>query len=80
MSDRLTLSPETLYVESFPTLAPAIGTGGMKTYEPGCTTPDLCPNQTTAVAVEMKTYEPGCTTPDLCPNNTTVAVAAPVAG
>ncbi len=24
---------------------------GPKTFEPGCTTPDLCPNQTAAVAV-----------------------------
>jgi hypothetical protein len=48
----------------------------MKTYEPGCTTPDLCPNNTTVVAAApMKTYEPGCTTPDLCPIGGTIAAA-----
>ncbi|HSU15926.1 hypothetical protein [Longimicrobium sp.] len=72
--DSFLLNPGDLQVQSFPTTSsdPAVGT--MKTYEPGCTTPDLCPNGTVAVA-PMKTYEPGCTTPDLCPIGGTVAVA-----
>ncbi|HEX8693738.1 MAG TPA: hypothetical protein VF746_15055 [Longimicrobium sp.] len=60
------LNPDDLYVESFETTAPGAESppAGMKTYEPGCTTPELCP---IGYAAPMKTYEPGCTTPDLCP-------------
>ena len=73
------LNPDDLQVETFETLAPLPGTErpptGMNTYEPGCTTPDLCPLQPYAVPVPgqerppagMKTMEPGCTTPELCP-------------
>jgi len=70
------LDPAELRVESFSTLPsdPSLA-WPMKTYEPGCTTPDLCPNNTTVVAAApMKTYEPGCTTPDLCPIGGTVAI------
>ena len=74
-STALTLNPESLVVQTFPTEGTTY-TAAPKTYEPGCTTPDLCP---VIVAAPMKTYEPGCTTPDLCPNGT-VAVAEPAAG
>lgn len=71
----LPLNPAELRVESFSTLpSDPVFALPMKTYEPGCTTPDLCPNNTTVAAVPMKTYEPGCTTPDLCPIGGTVAI------
>jgi hypothetical protein len=61
------LHPDDLSVESFETTAPVAERPptGMQTYEPGCTTPDLCPIG--YAAAPMKTYEPGCTTLDLCP-------------
>ena len=40
------LNPSDLSVETFEIAAPVAyptGPGGMKTYEPGCTTPELCP-------------------------------------
>lgn len=46
--DPLPLSPADLQVESFETATPETGSDitkpptGMKTYEPGCTTPELC--------------------------------------
>jgi len=62
------LDPDDLQVETFETVTALPGTSrpptGMNTYEPGCTTPDLCPLE---AAPGMKTYEPGCTTPELCP-------------
>lgn len=77
--DPMTLNLAQLAVDTFEITAPepisdATQPTGMKTYEPGCTTPDLCPNNTTVVVV-IKTMAPGCTTPELCPNNTTVAIA-----
>ena len=72
------LNPSDLSVESFEIAAPVAyptGPGGMKTYEPGCTTPELCPLEAAAPG-GMKTYEPGCTTPELCP----IGVAAPAPG
>jgi hypothetical protein len=44
------LNAADLQVESFPVLStdPSLA-GPMKTWEPGCTTPDLCPTQTTVV-------------------------------
>lgn len=42
-----------------------------KTMEPGCTTPDLCPNGTVAYA--PNTMAPGCTAlAELCPAQGTV--------
>ena len=61
--DSVSLNPADLQVESFTTAPSSDAALPMKTYEPGCTTPDLCP----IGAVAMKTWEPGCTTPDLCP-------------
>jgi len=71
--DSFSLNPADLRVDSFATEPSGdISTPPttMKTYEPGCTTPDLCP---IGYVAEMKTYEPGCTTPDLCPNGTVAA-------
>ena len=53
--DPFALNPSELSVESFDVAAPdpyadADKPTGMKTYEPGCTTPDLCPNTVAAVA------------------------------
>jgi hypothetical protein len=73
--DPMTLRLAQLAVDTFEITAPEPVSdvpAGMKTYEPGCTTPELCPNNTTVVVV-IRTMEPGCTTPELCPNNTTVA-------
>jgi hypothetical protein len=67
------LNPSDLSVESFEIAAPVAyptAPGGMKTFEPGCTTPELCP---IGAIAPMRTYEPGCTTPELCP----IGVAAP---
>ncbi|HEX6750433.1 MAG TPA: hypothetical protein VF092_24280 [Longimicrobium sp.] len=70
--DSFSLNPADLQIESFTADPSDIASppGGMRTYEPGCTTPDLCP---IGVVVGMKTYEPGCTTPELCPNGTVAA-------
>lgn len=51
--DPMILDLNSLAVETFvtstpdATLTPTQPVGGMKTYEPGCTTPELCPNNTT---------------------------------
>lgn len=51
--DPMTLNLNNLAVETFATgtsdatLTPTVPIGGMKTYEPGCTLPELCPNNTT---------------------------------
>jgi hypothetical protein len=54
--DLLTLNLNQLAVETFETGAPDAALlptqkPGMKTYEPGCTTPELCPLDNTTVAV-----------------------------
>jgi hypothetical protein len=38
----MTLNPESLVVESFPVDERIPGTGRPRTYEPGCTLPELC--------------------------------------
>jgi len=67
------LNPDGLVVESFPTVetGPAVAAGPMKTFEPGCTTPELCPvgaaiGITEPVPTTMRTFERDCTYPDLC--------------
>jgi len=46
---------------------------GMNTFEPGCTTPDLCGG---GGAIAPKTMAPGCTAlPELCPTQTTAYAA-----
>jgi hypothetical protein len=58
------LNPEALVVESFPTEAGRSVAARPRTYEPGCTLPELC--GTGAAAARPRTYEPGCTLPELC--------------
>lgn len=39
----MTLNPETVLVESFPVDDAIPGPGKPRTFEPGCTLPELCP-------------------------------------
>jgi hypothetical protein len=50
--DPFTLDPADLQVDTFPTASsdPTVPAGPMKTWEPGCTTPDLCPIGAVAAA------------------------------
>jgi hypothetical protein len=46
------LNPSDLAVQSFEPVAYPTHPGGMKTYEPGCTTPELCGMDTVNPAPE----------------------------